>query len=239
MIGSTLNGMDVETHVSTIAEMEEIYRKRLMMTATGIFIFVIAGGSLSSVAPTGDSTEITLFGVKLLFKDAMYLEWAAVIVMLYYTVRHRQFSVDERRAFKKRIYSECELSDSLVARVNKVMPQLYCNGEMDDFKPVTYTKSMSSYLRESMIEEAYPISVCIRSPISIYVGIDAYNVYSGKVDGSKLYELNGFREHFSFYISYARSYIKCGFEYPDFCHAHLPTVLSVTSFMGYLARNLS
>ncbi len=99
MIGSILSGAGcgvLKVSVSTNAELEQLYRKRLMVLATGILIFVIAGGSLSVADVTSNTTEIVVFGVKVLFSRPNWLEWAALAVMGYFWVRHQQFSYDEK-----------------------------------------------------------------------------------------------------------------------------------------------
>ncbi|MBS2781732.1 hypothetical protein [Aeromonas salmonicida] len=70
---------------------EEHYRKNLMIVAATVSIYSIAGG--------GFDTELAIAGAKLKFTNPQYLEYASIIVLLFLWWRHWLVSHAGRKSF--------------------------------------------------------------------------------------------------------------------------------------------
>ncbi|HHQ4786445.1 hypothetical protein ACSZND_22455 [Aeromonas hydrophila] len=215
------------------SDMEQLYRKRLMILATCILIYVIAGGALVGVGAGG--AEIQLLGAKLVFYRPKWLEYAAIIVMVYLWLRHKQFSSHEREKLTKQVYGGLRISKRISDRLFEMSPDPFVAwmAYQGSFHKVRYSSQFECHLEEEHDEYSYPISVMISSPRGIVVCIDSYNVYSKKANSWRVSNLIGFKEFFDFYLAYARSYMICAFKYPEFCHAKLPSYLTWISIFIY------
>ncbi len=226
--------------VASNTEMEELYRKRLMVVATGILIFVIAGGSLSSVAPAQNSTEITIFGVRLLFKNAKFLEWAGIAVMWYFWLRHQQFSFEVRSDLKNQIFNGISICRTATERVRRAEVTHY-HGPGDyegHFRRVKFfvAKDYEWCPSDTDGRHSYSASVNMLSPFRIVICMTSVGGGQNKSIGWQIDEIKGVAEHLQFYAAYIFSYLKCVYKYPEFCHAKLPSWLAITSFTLYIVN---
>lgn len=225
---------------ATNAEMEEMYRKRLMIVATGIVIFVIAGGSLSSVAPAQNATEITLFGVRLLFKNAKFLEWAAIAVMGYFWLRHQQFSFEVRNDLKNQIFNGISICRTASERVRRAKVTTYHgpSNYKGYFRRVKLfvAKDYEWCPSDTDGRHSHSASVNMLSPFCIVTCMSSISDNPNKTVGWQIDEIEGISEHLQFYAAYIFSYLKCAYKYPEFCHAKLPSWLAITSFTLYVVN---
>lgn len=220
------------------SDMEQLYRKRLMILATCILIYVIAGGSLVGVGVGG--AEIQLLGAKLVFYRPKWLEYAAIAVMVYLWLRHKQFSSHEKEKLIKQVYAGLRISKIISDRLFKMSPDPFVAwmAYQGPFHSVSYSPQVKYELEEEHDEYSYPISVMFSSPRRIVVCIDSYNVYSKKANSWRVSHLVGFKEICDFYLAYACSYIFCAFKYPEFCHAKLPSYLTWISIFIYVLNQI-
>ncbi|MFM5226535.1 hypothetical protein ACET93_15335 [Aeromonas veronii] len=230
----------LKVSVSTNSELEQLYRKRLLVLATGILIFVIAGGSLSVADVTSNTTEIVVFGVKLLFSRPSWLEWSALAVMGYFWLRHQQFSADERETLKQEIYDGIKIRRSVVERnLNRNFTTYH--GPQDypgRFKTVKFYHGIVGDLIDEYEPYHYEISVNVLSPTKIIICITLFDRDSTtrELSGWQIGSLSGIMEIIYFYIDYLFSYIRCAYRVPAFCHAKLPSWLAITSFTLYVVN---
>jgi len=70
-------------------DLERQYRKNLMVVASIVLIYSIAGGKMGS--------DLSMFGAKLIFSHPEYLEWAMMVLMCFFWWRHGIASKDIRR----------------------------------------------------------------------------------------------------------------------------------------------
>ncbi len=224
--------------MATDTEMEELYRKRLMIVATGILIFVIAGGTLSSAGQNINSTEIIIFGMKLIFSRPNWLEWAALAIMVYFWWRHQQFSLDERVKLRAQVFEETRISQRISVKVHKAETTNYHDPGYYDgkFWSVRYYRGALGELIEEHEPYYYPISVNVISALNVIVCVTLIDRDTEEVVGWKIERVSGFIEHMQFYFAYIASYLKCAYKYPAFCHAKLPSWLACTSAISYLAN---
>ncbi|MFQ2621907.1 hypothetical protein ACK3YV_03635 [Aeromonas caviae] len=226
--------------VASNAEMEELYRKRLMVVATGILIFVIAGGSLSKADPNANATEIVMFGVKLIFSRPNWLEWAALAVMGYLWLRHQQFSFEENEKLKAQVYENTRISRRISVKALGA-ESTYYHGPGDyegKFRSVRYYRTAWKELFDEHEPYNYPISICVSSFYKIIVCVTLIDRDSDRAVGWKMERVKGVVEHLQFYFSYAVSYLQCAYKYPEFCHAKLPSWLACISAISYLVSQL-
>lgn len=222
------------------AEMEELYRKRLMIVATGILIFVIAGGSLSKAEPNTNATEIVMFGVKLIFSRPNWLEWAALAVMGYFWLRHQQFSFEENEKLKAQVCEGTRISRRISVKALRAEATYY-HGPGDyegKFRSVSYYRTAREDLFDEYESYNYPISICVSSIFRIIVCVTLIDRETDRAVGWKMERVKGVIEHLQFYLAYAVSYLKCAYKYPEFCHAKLPSWLACISAISYLTSQL-
>lgn len=224
--------------MATDAEMEELYRKRLMIMATGILIFVIAGGSLSSADKNTNATEIIIFGVKLIFSRPNWLEWAALAVMGYFWWRHQQFSLEENEKLKTQVFEGTRIGRRIAAKVLAEKATGYHGpGDYDGkFRVVSYYRGVIGDLIDEYEPYHCPISVNVTSIFNVIACVTLIDRDTKKVSGWKIERVSGILEYMQFYFAYAISYLKCAYKYPAFCHAKLPSWLACTSAISYFVN---
>ncbi len=226
--------------VESDSDMEQLYRKRLMVLATCILIYVIAGGALVGVNDGATGAEIQLLDAKLVFYRPQWLEVAAIIVMLYLWLRHNQFSLHERAKLKEQVYGGLRISKRISDRLFGLRPDPFVAWMAYDgpFYKVSYSAQVSYELEEEHGEYSYPIRVMFASPRKIVVCIDSYNVYSERADSWRISNLIGIKEIIDFYFAYAKCYMICAFKYPEFCHAKLPFYLTWISVISFIFNKI-
>lgn len=82
-------------------DLERQYRKNLMVVASIVLIYSIAGGKMAA--------DLSMFGAKLQFSRPDWLEYAMVAVMCFFWWRHWQVSLDDRNRFLNAILSGVNL----------------------------------------------------------------------------------------------------------------------------------
>ncbi|MGL6576508.1 hypothetical protein ACSZOM_10195 [Aeromonas hydrophila] len=102
------------------SSVEENYRKNLMIVATIISIYSIAGGGFDS--------ELAIAGAKLKFSNPQYLEYASIVVLLFFWWRHWLVSVELRDEFNEHVNRQVTIPVSIVRLIER-------NAYGEDVKP--------------------------------------------------------------------------------------------------------
>jgi len=66
-------------------DLEQQYRKNLMIVAGVVFIYSIAGGRMGN--------DLSLFGAKLIFSHPVWLEYAMVMMMCFFWWRQKYMAI--------------------------------------------------------------------------------------------------------------------------------------------------
>ena len=90
---------------------EENYRKNLMLVASIISIYSIAGGGFDS--------ELAIAGAKLKFSNPQYLEYASIVVLLFFWWRHWLVSVELRDEFNNHVNRNVITPNFIVELIEK------------------------------------------------------------------------------------------------------------------------
>lgn len=102
-------------------DLEPQYRKNLMIVASIVLIYSIAGGKMAA--------EFSMFGAKLQFNRPELVEYAMVLVMCFFWWRHWQISGDARKEHTRKKYYymilNAALFDRLIASKNEATSVLY------------------------------------------------------------------------------------------------------------------
>ncbi|WP_324046014.1 hypothetical protein [Aeromonas caviae] len=95
-------------------DLERQYRKNVMVLASIVFIYSVAGGQMS--------TELSLFGAKLTFSRPEWLEYAMLAMLCFFWWRHCQISEETRGEHLKKVYNNFRLHGWVYKR-------LMCDGQ--------------------------------------------------------------------------------------------------------------
>ncbi|MCH7373796.1 hypothetical protein MM182_00100 [Aeromonas sp. MR19] len=83
-----------------------------MIVATIISIYSIAGGGFDS--------ELAIAGAKLKFSNPQYLEYASIVVLLFFLWRHWLVSVELRDEFNDHVNRQVPIPNSIVRSIEKL-----------------------------------------------------------------------------------------------------------------------
>lgn len=96
-------------------DLERQYRKNLMVVASIVLIYSIAGGKMAA--------DLSMFGAKLQFSRPDLLEWAMVALMCFFWWRHWQVSgfirAEIKRSNLRDVYLTNECEEMLVSALEK------------------------------------------------------------------------------------------------------------------------
>lgn len=98
---------------SASSSVEENYRKNLMIVASIISIYSIAGGGFDS--------ELAIAGAKLKFSNPQYLEYASIVVLLFLWWRHWLVSYADRESFNLALASRAVVPKEIYKKANEVL----------------------------------------------------------------------------------------------------------------------
>lgn len=204
-------------------DLERQYRKNLMVAASIVLIYSIAGGQMSS--------DLSMLGAKLKFSRPEWLEYAMLSIMLFFWWRHWQISHDIRSNMRQIVFYNLRLSRTSIkhAIMNKLREQpIEINRAFDD-KSAMYQFKLSecnSVFSEVRLKSLRPF------------GIDFGRFYTNfDCDYSQLLEYS-LRAKLFVLIDYLRTYVVCAIKFPDFGDGILPNLISFVACITYIASKI-
>jgi hypothetical protein len=203
-------------------DLERQYRKNLMVVASIVLIYSIAGGKMAA--------DLSMFGAKLQFSRPDWLEWAMVVVMCFFWWRHNQVSADLRArqrsmALRKMVLPNMVLDD-LFQTKNGNPP--YLEGD-DRWDEVCASRQYH--------EEFGPISrfyILYTRPFYISVGSGEFYA-RGDVEPFDGWQTSIHKVHhkLSILFAYVCSYVRYAFKSPEFGDGILPSLVTLAALLAW------
>ncbi|MBL0612251.1 hypothetical protein JD508_18655 [Aeromonas jandaei] len=203
-------------------DIERQYRKNLMLVASIVFIYSIAGGQISS--------ELSLFGAKLTFHRPEWLEYAMVVIMCFFWWRHCQVSVKVREEHLKKVYKNMRLHKWVFRRLMR-----------DGNKSAQVKYDSDGWAR------IYGVPKCLDDDgarVELYWlrrvffgGYLAFMDFANQSDDHPWHEREikiSLAMRFSLFISYLRSLIVVSYKDPEFGDGVFPTLLFIVSSIAWV-----
>lgn len=204
-------------------DLERQYRKNLMVAASIVLIYSIAGGQMSS--------DLSMLGAKLKFSRPEWLEYAMLSIMIFFWWRHWQISHDIRDNMNQIVFDNLRLSCTSIkyAVMNKLREQPIEIKRAFYSKPTMYQFNLSeceSVFSDIRLKSLRPIAIDFGCFYSKFYG--DYNQFSKYSLRAKLFVL----------LDYLRTYIVCAIKFPDFGDGILPNLVSVVACIAYIASKI-
>ncbi len=195
-------------------DLEQQYRKNLMIVAGVVFIYSIAGGRMGN--------DLSLFGTKLTFSHPVWLEYAMVMMMCFFWWRHRQVSYNIRRDFGKKVYGNLIIPKWFYRRlmregIEPIEPAYYDNPDRVEIH-APLRPFWDGYEEVGILWLSGGVCSADIAAYSLYENESAENLLSDiKIKISWLMRL-------SLYMAYVRSFIMVSYKKPEFGDGVLPTI---------------
>lgn len=204
-------------------ELERQYRKNLMIMASVMLVYSIAGGEIAG--------DISMFGVAIKFSKSGYLDWLGLIVMCFLWWRHWLSSGFIRESMRELVIQEGVLSARSVRKILECMlpgreviikPAGVSLAPNNKYQCVVGVGSGISSVVELRMHTICPIQVHFGgSTIDLINGLQSEFVYtrnSAYKISSKIVKL-----HVAF--DYWKWFVICAIKYPSFGDGLLPTII--------------
>ncbi|MGL4206394.1 MAG: hypothetical protein ACRCRW_09805, partial [Aeromonadaceae bacterium] len=204
-------------------DLERQYRKNLMVAASIVLIYSIAGGQMSS--------DLSMLGAKLKFSRPEWLEYAMLSIMIFFWWRHWQISHDIRDNITQIVFEKCRLScASIRYAINDKVKSPF------SVISVSLARNPSAYLISLSENSSVYSEVRLNSLHPIVIDFGSLNTYFN-CDERQLFEYP-LRAKLYVSLDYFRAYVVCAIKFPDFGDGVLPNLISLVSCIAYIASKL-
>lgn len=207
-------------------DLEQQYRKNLMIVAGAVFVYSIAGGRMGN--------DLSLFGAKLIFRHPVWLEYAMVMMMCFFWWRHRQVSYSIRSNFVKNVYGNLIIP-------KWVYRKLMRNGKkestvkFDDYGWEKIHKPLRSHWDGP---EGYEVMYLSHGVLC--GGVVAYLQYENESAENLLSEREiqiSWLMRLSLCMAYIRSFSMISYKKPEFGDGVLPTIFFAIALGGWVINH--
>ena len=231
--------------MSDESELIKTYRNRVIGISAGLMVYAIAGGAVSTVK-NSDSTEITLFGVKLFFHHPDFLVWAAVATLLYFWWRHFQIITVDRNRFYQDVYSNMIIPGSIVKKIEAGLKG------SDDIVLTDYDYGVEARrgdITEADVDSWKDYIVMIKCTGLIKYTFTMFKISSWHLEQyfeernshvfetwgeTRSYDVRRFHDRAHVFLIYLRSFLSLMLKSPKFADAVLPDIMVVLSVVIFL-----
>ncbi|WP_155400147.1 hypothetical protein [Aeromonas hydrophila] len=208
-------------------DLEQQYRKNLMIVASVVFVYSIAGGQMGN--------ELSLLSAKLTFSHPVLLEYAMVIIMCFFWWRHRQVSYNIRRDFVKKVYGNLIIPKWVYRRLmregTKHIEPIYYEGP-DRVEIHAPLRPFWDVPEEVGI---LWLSGGVRS-----ADIIAYSLYENESTDNLLSDIKikmSWLMRFCLCMAYTRSFIMISYKKTEFGDGVLPTIFFAIALGGWVINH--
>ncbi|HGY1013668.1 TPA: hypothetical protein ACNUUK_001948 [Aeromonas salmonicida subsp. smithia] len=217
-------------------ELERQYRKNLMIMASVMLVYSIAGGEI-----VGD---ISMFGVAIKFNQSGYLDWLGLIVMYFLWWRHWLSSSFIRQSMKELVIQEGVLSARSVKKILECMlpghevtikPPGVSLAPNNKHQLVVGVGGGRSTLAELRMHTIYPMQVHFGSTI-----IDLINGLQSEFEYTRdsVYKVSSKLVKLHVAFDYWRWFVICAIKYPSFGDGLLPTIIVGLSSILFIVNKI-
>ncbi len=199
-------------------ELERQYRKNLMVVASLVLIYSIAGGQMAS--------GLSMFGAKLNFSRPEWLEYTMVFVMCFFWWRHWQVSKSIREDVILDACNGFEVPSFMYGKIKRDVCQKL-NLNENEFASIWEYDGVRVRHHESHYEnDGYLIKVSRVGFISVTLSYLSEISIQYKLDRAWL--VCG--------LLYRKAWIQNAIRDPKFGDAILPSILTITALVSYFSH---
>lgn len=204
-------------------DLERQYRKNLMVVASIVLIYSIAGGEM------GDG--ITMLGANLKFNRPDWLEWAMMAVMCFFWWRHWQISSEIRKVHHMEASKGTLIPDKAIRHLvaNGVCSMSFWYSD----EPWLAARASSEFFDEYGPPETY--FLLWSKPFEFWVAhAEYYDNHCNEPMRGKMVRIDAIRLRFLIFIALLKSYISCAIKKPEFGDGLLPGFISFAALCAWI-----
>lgn len=200
---------------------EENYRKNLMIVATMISIYSIAGGGFDS--------ELTIAGAKLKFSNPQYLEYVSIVVLLFLWWRHWLVSVELRDEFNSHVNRQVYTPAFIV----ELIEERACGKNFERFDIISdrYWNGAPDIKNALFYKVGFLHFTYVLSHVDKEGRVRSYKYEFNFISNPKIFLLVNY--------AYRKAWLKSVLLNTYFGDAILPSVVSVIALTAYIYNYLS
>lgn len=205
--------------MSVDKDLERQYRKNLMIVASLVLMYSIAGGQMTS--------DLSMFGAKLTFSRPEWLEYAMVFVMCFFWWRHWQVSKDIRNDIRNQAIHNAKLPNYVYEHIKiRLCDRFGCSEDDYVVRPSIYGVEIA--------EKAIPFSDS--GTVFNLTDVGFINViFSG---GSETFEFKLDSTWCIASFKYRVAWVTNAIHQTQFGDAILPTLTSMAAITSYFLQKI-